>query len=371
MRTIDGRGLRRSKIRHLTISLAGLLSLSACLNQPIAEEPRDAPAAISQPDIQAFIADWSAYADEVNEVPRQADCQPRLLPAAQSVQRRGAVVMIHGFGGCPQQFMQLGGMVAAQGFDVLLPLLPGHGAMPAADGADDLSRLPTGKDGASRYVTLAHRMNTIISKSPGEKVIVGFSLGGAISLNANLQERELYDRQLLLSPMFAIRGGAFVEGLTKFLGKLPAVKNMVVKRAAAREECRQWQAAGRAGFCDYRVKHAAVLLDLEDQNRELYEQQPFKEPVQIVAAGNEAYISNDEIVDFTERHRPAGPISLCFMPDDVPHEMLSPYENANVEMHWLPDLLRYAVSFITEGQFFPAETGQNEKQRPDCVQSNA
>ncbi len=369
MRTQDDHRVPGTSIMRLTVSAVFLLWVAACQNQPVAQDLPNP--VVARPDIQAFTRDWQAYADEVNQVQRQAACQPKLISAAPTVQRRGAVVMFHGFGGCPQQFLELGSMVSARGFDVLLPLLPGHGALPTPDGDDDLSRLPTAKDGASRYTALAQRMNKIMAKSPGERIIVGFSLGGSLSVNANLQERELYDRQLLISPMFAIRGGAFVEGLVKFLGRIPAIKNIIVKPAAARKACAEWQTAGRAGFCDYRLKHAVALLALDDVNEAWYLQQPFNEPVQIVAAGGDAYISNDEIVTFTEQHQSAGPISLCFMPDDVPHEMLSPYENAGTEMYWLQDLLNDAVSFITESKVFPVTADPDEEQRPDCIQSAA
>jgi alpha-beta hydrolase superfamily lysophospholipase len=369
MRTEGDRTAPGASITRL-IAPAVFLLLIATLQNPVAAEGMANPVA-AQPDLQAFAAGWQAYADAVNQIPRQPACEPQLLPAEPTVTRKGAVVMIHGFGGCPQQFMQLGAMVAAQGYDVLLPLLPGHGVLSTEDGEDDLSHLPIAKDGVSRYSGLAQQMNEIMARSPGEKVIVGFSLGGAVSVNANLLERELYDRQLLISPMFAIRGGAFVEGLAKFLGRIPAVKSIVVKPRAARKICDEWQAAGRAGFCDYRLKHTAGLLALDDMNEEWYEQHPFKEPVQIVAAGGEAYISNDEIVKFTEQHRSFGPISLCFMPEDVPHEMLSPYENAGTEMYWLQNLLNNAVSFIVDGEAFPVIAEPDPTIPSACGQSAA
>jgi pimeloyl-ACP methyl ester carboxylesterase len=369
MRTKAGRAISSASIMRAATSAVCLLWLAACQNQPVAGDLPDA--VVAQPDLQAFILDWQAYADEVNPIQRQAACQPTFISAAPTVQRQGAVVMFHGFGGCPQQFLQLGSMVAARGFDVLLPLLPGHGALQTPDGEDDLSRVPTAKDGVSRYSGLARRMNEIMARSPGERVIVGFSLGGTISVNATLQARELYDRQLLISPMFAIRGGAFVAGLAKFLGRVPAVKNIVVKPGAAREVCDEWQAAGRGGFCDYRLKHTVALLTLDDLNEEWYQQQSFKEPVQIVAAGDENYVSNDEIVEFVEQHRSEGPISLCFMQADVPHEMLSPYENAGTEMYWLQDLLNNAVSFIVDNKLWPLIANPDEPQEPACGQSAA
>jgi alpha-beta hydrolase superfamily lysophospholipase len=207
-------------------------------------------------------------------------------------------------------------------------------------------------------------MNEIMARSPSTRVIVGFSLGGAISLNANLQANGLYDRQLLLSPMLAIRGGTVVEGLTEFFGKIPGIRNIIVKPSAFRKECKDWQTAGRAGFCDYRLRHAVPLIDLEDQNQELYRQVTLTTPIQIVGAGDERYISNDQLVSLTEQQRQNGPISLCFMPDDVPHEMLSVYENVGTDMYWLADLLDNAVAFIVDGEFFP--TSMNPDHDPDA-----
>jgi hypothetical protein len=281
--------------------------------------------------------------------------------------------MFHGFGGCPQQFFELGQRVAEYGFDVLLPLLPGHGLLAGQTGQDDLSLLPGAKASESRYAELALRMNEIMARSPGTRVIVGFSLGGAISLNANLQANGLYDRQLLLSPMLAIRGGAVIEGLTEFFGKIPGIRNIIVKPSAFRKECKDWQTAGRAGFCDYRLRHAVPLIDLEEQNGELYRQVTLATPIQIVGAGDERYISNNQLVSLTEQQRQNGPISLCFMPDDVPHEMLSAYENVGREMYWLVDLLNNAVAFIVDGEFFPSANNldQDPGVSPKCLISSA
>jgi len=354
-------------LKHLWFVSIVALCLTTCASQPIA--PADHQALpIPDPDLQSFTTSWQDYADEINAQERQTGCRPVLLPAAKHIPRRGAVVMFHGFGGCPQQFFELGKRTAAQGFDVLLPLLPGHGTLQSPDGKDDLSRLPTAKDWKERYAGLALRMNAIMARSPGTRVIVGFSLGGAISLNANLRAPDLYERQLMLSPMLAIRGGAFVEGLVEVFGRVPGIRNIVVKPASFREECRSWQAAGRAGFCDYRLKHVVALVDLEDMTREMLARSPPSIPLQVVAAGDEKYISNDRIIKFSEQQKEYGPVSFCFMPADVPHEMLSQYENADLVMYWLPDLLDYSVNFIAREAFFPVESrfGKSGNASPHC-----
>lgn len=339
-------------LRLLSILMTGacLASCASMRTTPIKTEA----APIIAPDIQAFARGWQAYTGEVNQIPRHADCAPRFLTASPEVQRQGAVIMFHGFSGCPQQFFELGERVAEQGFDVLLPVLPGHGVLSAQDDTDNLSLLPGAQHSEYGYAELARRMNGIMARSPGTRVIVGFSLGGAISLNASLRASELYDRQLLLSPMLAIWGGPFVEGLAEILGRIPGLRNIIVKPSAIREKCRGWQSSGRAGFCDYRYRHVVPLLELEDQNRDIYGRVTLTNPIQIVGAGDEHYISNDQLVSLTERQKQNGPISLCIMPDDVAHEMLSSYENVGREMYWLNDLLNDAVAFIVDAEFFPS-----------------
>jgi hypothetical protein len=115
------------------------------------------------------------------------------------------------------------------------------------------------------------------------------------------------------------------------------------------------------------------LIDLEEQNGELYRQVTLATPIQIVGAGDERYISNNQLVSLTEQQRQNGPISLCFMPDDVPHEMLSAYENVGREMYWLVDLLNNAVAFIVDGEFFPSANNldQDPGVSPKCLISSA
>lgn len=306
-----------------------------------------------QEDLAAFITAWADYANGVNETPHAANCEPRRFAAVPGTRRRGAVIMFHGFGSCPQQFLELAPRISAQGFDVLLPLLPGHGAMPTAGGGDDLSDLPSADESSSRYFGFATSMNRIMATSPGEKIMVGFSLGAAISLNAALQATEQYDRLLLLAPMLAIRGGAFVETLAEALGRMPGLDEKIVKPRGFRAECGSWQAAGRAGFCDYRYKHVVALIDLAQINRQLYARQPLSNPIQVVAAGDDNYVSNHRIADYASAQAEFGPISLCYMPPDVPHEMLTPYENMGRDMYWLEPLLMDATAFVVHGRSFP------------------
>lgn len=326
-------------------------------------------APIERDSIAAFYTAWQDFVEgEIASAP-QRDCIPRLIPSSAHVERRGAVMMFHGFSGCPQQFFALAAKIAERGFDVLLPLHPGHGRQPDADGNEDLSRLPQAQDRFNAYAEFAAHLNQIMARSPGKKVAVGFSLGGAIALNASLNAPELYDRLLLLSPLLAIRGGAIVEALIGMLGKIPGFRTLPAKSRSIRHQCHAWQATGRAGFCDYRIKDALALLQLEDINRRLYAENAVKIPIQIVTAGDEKYVSNALIADFFARHSAFGPISLCTLPADVPHEMLSPYENTGQQMYWLGGLLTASIEFVADGRFIAVKNfdGGQRLSNPYCL----
>jgi alpha-beta hydrolase superfamily lysophospholipase len=330
-----------------------LIAAAGCASAPV--PPADIRTPAIEPDLTAFEQGWEDYLAAQPMLKLQEYCRPQRISPATDTPRRGAVVMYHGFGGCPQQLFELAGHLAARGYEVLLPRLPGHGYDIMPGDEEDLSLLPTGADWETRYSGLARRMNNIMATSPGERAIAGFSLGGTMSINAVLWAPGLYDRMLLLGPLIAIRGGAFVEGISGLLGRTPGIRNIKVKSSAARKKCRDWQKMGRDGFCDYRFKHVVALIKLEKQNRHMYRQAPITLPLQIIAAGDEKYVSNEKIIEFTENQRANGPVGLCFLPDDVPHEMLTPFENEGKQMYWLAALLKGVTDFIVSGTQFPVQ----------------
>ena len=98
----------------------------------------------------------------------------------------------------------------------------------AQDGEEQLERLPDG-DSWPRYTEFAARMIDMMAFSPGTNIVVGFSLGGAVALNASLRAPDRFDRMLLLAPMFAFPGAEPVEQMAALVGRTPGF----------REHCRQ------------------------------------------------------------------------------------------------------------------------------------
>ena len=343
------RANRTNLLRHLAsvAVLAGSWLAAGCATAPPAVAAAQSPAPAPAPRQTEFESLWQAYAATSSDIQLQADCMPQFHRARAS--RRGAVLLLHGFGGCPQQFNALAPLLAAAGFDVLVPRLPGHGHALLADGSEDLTAVPTGRDWETRYGDFVVSMNDIMAASPGLRVLVGFSLGGALAVNAVLRAPDLYDRLLLLTPLLGIRGGPTVEWLAGTLGGVPGIRNIIVKPAGMHQECVGWSANGRAGFCDYQLRHVAALARLVRQNLAGYSATPLTVPIQIVAAGDERYVSNDRITAFARQQAPGGHVALQVMPAGVPHEMLTPYENGDREMFWLDALLQASVRYVADG----------------------
>ncbi len=304
-----------------------------------------------------FDAAWAGYTASVDKKKLQFGCRPRRYRPPADVPRRGAVLALHGFSACGQQFYQLAPALAAQGFDVLVPMLPGHGLVKKADGSENLSAVPRARDWAASYGGLAETMNNIMRQSPGERVIIGYSLGGTLAINAAHRKPELYDRMLLIAPLVAIKGGAFVEGLANFLGRVPGIRNWNVKPAGLQADCAAWSEAGRAGFCDYRLEHIPALVQLERQNRDWRSSRPLSLPIQVILADEDVIVSNAAIEDLVQQQREFGPVSACTLTGGVPHEILTPYENVGREMVWLPEFLEMAGRFVIEGEAKDCGTG--------------
>ncbi len=122
-----------------------------------------------------------------------------------------AVVLVHGYTNCPQQFKALGERLFASGNNVLIAPLPHHGFLDRM--TEDHARLQ-----AEELVGYAD-MVVDIAGGLGERIVMmGISAGGVITAWA-AQHREEIDRAIIISPAFGFRA------IPSFL--TPAVMNIV------------------------------------------------------------------------------------------------------------------------------------------------
>ena len=75
-----------------------------------------------------YLTKWNEYVSDMTSRPEGLDtgCEPMRFPSTAS-DYKGIVVMWHGFSSCTQEMTVIAPPIAAMGYDVLLPVMPGHG----------------------------------------------------------------------------------------------------------------------------------------------------------------------------------------------------------------------------------------------------
>jgi len=386
---------------------------------------------------------WKTYTDEVNAevdangkvVQIQKGCQPIRVPAS-TPKTLGVVVLFHGYTACPQQFMNfersvdghtetagLASRLSKAGYDVLLPLLPGHGRMPkvnpkwtagrkdplpeteanrfpAIDDSDGLpAPLPSGDQlEGSKYTALVRKMNAIMAKvTPPNRVVGGISVGAVLATQATIEAKEKpYTRALIAAPFYqageaqlnlardaavALAAGAefasdaAVRKLVTSDWKLdPLIFTKLVQSALWKklgESPLGWGAAcelterkigsdglpsaeGRAGICQFKVKHlAGVLLYgklVEDKVASLGSGTT---NFQVTGVVNDPVVNNREVGVVVQRLKAAVTdqrISFCVY-KDAAHSMFSWHDASSSPVlapkAWIPPLESATVTFLT------------------------
>lgn len=107
-------------------------------------------------------------------------------------------LFFHGFTAVPYQFEPLGKALYQAGYNVLIPLQPGHG-IAGNWNADNPPPLP---DSLHTYTQFCYHWLEI-AQTLGEKVIIGgLSTGGVLAANIALEKPEKIEKALLFAPYF-------------------------------------------------------------------------------------------------------------------------------------------------------------------------
>lgn len=146
------------------------------------------------------------YADLTSAIVAQAKAREDALPLRNESCRSKfffhtapttkVCLFFHGFTGYPNQFLPLGKALFQQGYNVLIPLLPGHGKAGKWT-RDNPTPLPTDpkvyQDFALQWIQQAQAL--------GQQVVIGGLSGGStLAAWVALNHRELIDRALLFAP---------------------------------------------------------------------------------------------------------------------------------------------------------------------------
>ena len=219
---------------------------------------------------ESFENAWKEYVESVTtQNDLQQACVPRYLRAENVVEKKGVVVLFHGFSACPQQWDLIAPLVSKRGFDVLMPLNPGHGnslknpgpryrCLYGCDGkTDNVTGFPVDVD---EWVSYVQMINNIVAMSSGIHAVGGLSVGGTLAASAGLSRNAdgspLYSRQLIMNPMIELHG--LIDGVLSLLSHIPYIKNDFVGWGPG---CREERANGRGGVCTFKVSNGKAARD--------------------------------------------------------------------------------------------------------------
>jgi pimeloyl-ACP methyl ester carboxylesterase len=140
-------------------------------------------------------------------------CRTRLYTHGHRTER--ALLLLHGFTNCPQQFDSLGKRFHDSGWNVLIPRYPRHGY------SDRLSTTIS-ELRSDHLVAVANQSATAAAGLGRHLTVAGLSLGGVLAGHL-AQTHDSVERAVLIAPMFGLKGipGPGMTALARLASLLP------------------------------------------------------------------------------------------------------------------------------------------------------
>ncbi len=279
---------------------------------------------------------------------RNPACQPIFLLHPQPTTK--VCLFFHGFTAAPYQFAPLAQMLFKAGYNVLVPLLPGHGL--AGDwGPMNPPPLPTK---AEPYETFAQAWLQR-ARGLGQQIVIGgWSGGGTLAAWLGLENSRAIHKTLLFAPYFS-SSNRIVDQFTRLVNRY-------------QEWLRPKQGFVPPGYGGFQVPALRVFLEMgrDVLRRSQHEDAP---SMFIISSASDRAVSDMDHRLFFDRVLRYQPYAwyLCFdRVQDIPHTMLT-QEEGNSHVFLLTRLAKgYIESDLTwaeiadigqrmaRGQVFPA-----------------
>ena len=240
-------------------------------------------------------------------------CQTRVYTHGRRTER--ALVLLHGFTSCPQQFDDLGRQLHAQGWNVLIPRYPWHGY------SDRLT--PSIAQLRSDHLIALANLAADAGLGLGERLTVaGLSLGGILA-GYLAQTRETVERAVLIAPMFGLKPipGPALIGLTKLAYRLP---NFYIWWDAKLKEG-IGPAYGYPRFSTH--AYAALFATAARVRRAARKSAPRATSIAVITNAAEPRLDNRftyEVVESWRRHGAAVSTRELPLSDGLPHDLIDP-----------------------------------------------
>ncbi len=345
-----------------------------------------------------FVAQWQTVV-EASEPPAefslQAACIPQVIEANPQQALKGTIIIVHGFTACNQQFFDWGLQLAAAGYHVVLPALPGHGL--EAEQQDLLLEASGLANNAQVYSDFSDQLVLLGQLSPGpSKIIAGLSVGGAVAAAVAIRGEQTFDKALLMAPFLAIpmtystEPGPQLAPLSpqeeldlldllnaetdnseqleqiwqQFAQLLEQFRTGVAQSLLALLKlstfipqldyswgpaCEDERAAGRAGICNFKISNLFAVDSFGRETLVAYQQaESLAVQVQLVAVENDSGADPLAIQTLAERlNSLVGEQALGYCLYDgeiVPHSFISKYDNIVLADAGATDVLSSALA---------------------------
>jgi pimeloyl-ACP methyl ester carboxylesterase len=274
-------------------------------------------------------------------------------------------LFFHGFTAAPAQFVPIGKTFFKAGYNVLIPLLPGHGVAGKWD-SDSPPPLPEDRQIYQQFgQDWLHWVQDL-----GQEVVLGGLSGGAtLSIWLALEHPELVDQTLLFAP---------------YLRNSNVVLDWVIRTLNIYFEWKNEPGTAHFGYPGFRMPALRVFLEMGQEIFDRVENHPTARSL-IVSSGSDAAVSNKDLRVLFESIRQQHPKSWyhCFDKEfDIPHTMMTEAEgNECVDL-----LIAVAKAFIesdltwtevkeiseriTQGRSFDAAVAElhlSQKVSPDLI----
>ncbi|AFY55196.1 esterase/lipase [Rivularia sp. PCC 7116] len=221
-------------------------------------------------------------------------------------------VFFHGFTAGPYQFEPLGKRLFEAGYNVLIPLQPGHGVAGDFNG-DNPPPLPLKREVYQSYATSWLKIAQIL----GDKVIVGgLSSGGTLAAWLALEYYHQIEKAILFSP---------------YLSSKNAAVDFAVEVLPIYFEWFNKDNPGNFGYKGFEIPALRLFLDMGQEILEKANNNPLS-PMFIITSEGDAVIDRSDLKELFESVIDKQPLSWYFCFDklfDIPHTMMTELEGNN------------------------------------------
>ncbi|MEM6753325.1 MAG: alpha/beta fold hydrolase [Cyanobacteria bacterium P01_C01_bin.38] len=221
-------------------------------------------------------------------------------------------LFFHGFTAGPYQFEPLGKRLFEAGYNVLIPLQPGHGVAGNFDG-DNPPPLPL-----ERKVYLDYAISWLqIAQKLGDRVLIGgLSSGGTLAAWLTLEFSQEIEKTILFSP---------------YLSSKNSIVDFAVEVLPIYFEWLNKDNPGNFGYKGFRFPALRIFLDMGQEILDKVKDNS-SSPIFIVTSESDAVIDRSDLKTLFESVIEKQPLSWYFSFDklfNIPHTMMTELEGNN------------------------------------------